>query len=125
MSSLSDPRRWARVQDLFAAALPCLPNDREALLGPACGEDVALRAEVEALLAADAQAGGFLAGTGRPLWRRGAPESEEPPERIGPYRIERELGRGGMGTVYLAARADGEFRQRVAVKSGKPIPTAG
>jgi tetratricopeptide (TPR) repeat protein len=116
LSSLSDPRRWARVQDLFAAALPYPPDEREALLGPACEGDAALRAEVDALLAADAQAGRFLEGTGRPLWRREAAESEEPPERIGPYRIERELGRGGMGTVYLAARADGEFRQRVAVK---------
>ncbi len=35
---------------------------------------------------------------------------------IGAYRLEKEIGRGGMGTVYIAERADGFFRQRVAVK---------
>ena len=46
----------------------------------------------------------------------GAPAPPSPPSRIGPYRIVEEIGRGGMGTVYLAERADGQFEQRVAVK---------
>src|SRR4051812_11300918 len=43
---------------------------------------------------------------------------------VGPYRIEREIGRGGMGTVYEAWRADGEFQHRVAIKLRRPPPNA-
>jgi serine/threonine protein kinase/Tfp pilus assembly protein PilF len=66
--------------------------------------------------------GGALRG---PLARELSAESEarfvlHPGTRIGPYAVEREIGRGGMGAVYLAARADGQFQQRVALKVLRP-----
>src|SRR5207237_1844198 len=60
-------------------------------------------AEVSALLAAEDPTGRFL-------------EPDRPPDRIGAYRIIREIGRGGMGTVYEGLRADAQFDQRVAIK---------
>ncbi|MEM6288985.1 MAG: serine/threonine-protein kinase, partial [Bacteroidota bacterium] len=75
------------------------------------------RAEVEALLAADAAASGLDA----PAADRAAGLVEDAPEdrageRVGPWVIEREIGRGGMGAVYLVARADGAFKQTAALK---------
>ena len=88
-----------------------------------CGEDPALRADVETLLAVYKDADGFLE---EPMIRRedGAPQeaSRDPFEgrKIGAYQVVRLLGRGGMGSVYLALRADDEFNQRVALKVLRP-----
>ena len=88
--------------------------------------DQAIRAEVEALLAADMNSGEFIetpaySETG---WFGDAvtvPLSEAEQEklnetRLGPYKVIREIGFGGMGTVYLAARDDDEFEKEVAIK---------
>ena len=76
-----------------------------------------LRAEVTALLECDARTDHSLTmavgGCAEELVRRA---DETPPERCGPYRLERLLGRGGMGVVYLAERSDGEVEQQVAIK---------
>lgn len=82
------------------------PQSRHAALLAAL--DPALRAEVESLLTADRAAGVFLQTS------QGAVLA--PGERLGTYRILREVGSGGMGVVYLAERSDGEFRRHVAVK---------
>src|SRR5690606_16574999 len=75
--------------------------------------------EVMSLLAADDEADDFFEGLSdkfvSPLVAR-MDREVAPPERIGPYRILREVGRGGMSTVYLAERADGQFQQQVALK---------
>jgi eukaryotic-like serine/threonine-protein kinase len=107
--------RWQRLEALFHAALPLPPDERAALLDRECREDPALRVEVEGLLAAHERAGGFIES---PAVTLAGMEREEPVvgRRIGAYRVVRELGRGGMGAVYLAERADGGFSQRVAIK---------
>jgi serine/threonine protein kinase len=122
-------RRWHEIDALFQQALD-LPSDaRAAYLDAACGGDRELRAAVERLLQADANSGDFLevpveAASGLP-WDEifESPVDIEAPaepdrrgERVGPYRLLRQLGRGGMATVYLAERADGQWEQQVAVK---------
>lgn len=119
--SLPDPHRWAQVQDVFASALHLARPARTTFLDQACASDPTLRSEVEALLAADEEAGDFLAATvGGGTILAEPPDPDRMGERIGPYRIERELGRGGMSTVYLAVRDDDEYRQSVALKLLRP-----
>ena len=108
------PDRRALIEDIFDEALDIPPERRAAWLESRCRGDASLRHEVELLLAAhetdsplDGPAAAHLA-TLIPDPMRG--------RRIGPYRVLRELGRGGMGVVYLAERDDGQFRRRVAVK---------
>src|SRR5262245_6153698 len=104
--------RWQRINDLLESALDRHPSERGPMLDQACAGDAALRREIEALLAADEQAGDFLE---RPAIAATAPlpsDGTDDPligRRIGAYRIVRQLGLGGMGAVYLAERADGQF----------------
>ncbi len=112
-----NPERWEQIKDLLEAVLERPPAQRAAFLDEACAGDDALRAEVASLLAAheDAAAADALDS---PFLK---PEASRPEgRRVGPYRLVRELGRGGMGTVHLAARADGQFEQQVALKLVHP-----
>lgn len=123
----NQPGRWKRLEDIFQAVLDLPPGERTSYLLEHCADDEALRTEVEKLLAQYQEAGSFLDApalqnsgllstlrdhldtleqAGEPLVGR----------RAGPYRIEAEIGRGGMGTVYRAVRDDGAFDQRVALK---------
>jgi serine/threonine protein kinase/Tol biopolymer transport system component/tetratricopeptide (TPR) repeat protein len=112
--------RWKEVKAVFAAALERLDGERAAYLDEACASDVELRREVESLLASHQQAGEFIEAPALSTESivEAADEAEDPEigRRIGAYRIEREIGRGGMGAVYLAVRADEEFERRVAIK---------
>ena len=107
--------RWQRLEALFHEARSLPPDARTALLDRECHGHPELRAEVERLLAAHERSGRFIEA---PVLTLSGQDREEPVEgrRIGPYRVVRELGRGGMGAVYLAERADGGFSQRVAIK---------
>ena len=106
-----DARLLHRTEAIFHAVLGAAESEREAVLEESCAGDTLLMAELRSLLAAceaeellgaaRAGASGVAAVGGR--W-------------VGPYRIERLLGRGGMGAVYLAQRADGHFEQQVAIK---------
>ncbi|HEY9442190.1 MAG TPA: serine/threonine-protein kinase [Gemmatimonadales bacterium] len=108
--------RFQRCEELFHAALALEGAAREAFLEEACATDRGLRAEVERLLSAHARAGDFIGSPAVAPPATWAGAEEWAGRRIGPYSIVRELGRGGMGAVYLAERADGQYQHRVALK---------
>jgi eukaryotic-like serine/threonine-protein kinase len=110
-----DPGRWRQLQDLFAAARTHAPAERERLLREEESRDPALVDQVRALLAAD-ESGGVLDSLSPHIASVAQLVEAEAPVRVGAYRIVSELGRGGMGAVYLADRVDGDFQQRVAIK---------
>lgn len=114
---MSDPDRWRTVDRIFAQALELPPAERVAFLDTACDGDEGLRREVERLLAADARNATFLERPAGEMlgWRPPAGEEEEG-GRLGPYRLLRRIGGGGMGMVYLACRDDAEYQREVAVK---------
>ena len=106
--------RFERIEALFHEALPLAGAARAALFETACADDPTLRSEVERLLDAHDRAGGFIQVPAATLG--GAAEGSVAGTRVGAFRVVRELGRGGMGAVYLAERADGGFAQTVAIK---------
>jgi len=108
-----DPDRWSRVNELVGEALEHPPDGREAFLDEAC-DDVEIRREVASLLAQDPEDVSALERPPYPLLD--AAPGVAAGERIGAYRVLGELGRGGMGVVYLAERADEEYERRVAIK---------
>src|SRR5262249_5904450 len=106
------------LKSIFVHALAIAsPADREAYLDQACAGNAALRAEVEALLEASADAGQFL----EPPYRRSVATVDEPPLTespgtvIGPYKLIQELGEGGMGSVWMAQQTE-PVKRLVAVK---------
>lgn len=107
---------WTEVEAIFEAVADLDDASRAALLDARCGNRPDLRAEVESLLAADAQAEGFIepaqATAADPLLHSAPGVGSV----IGPFRLIEAIGAGGMGTVYRAERADGGFTQQVAVK---------
>ena len=116
-----DPGRWSRIKEIFHFALTCVPEQRAAFVRDACGEDVALRNEVESLLAAHAAAGSFAERAAiDELFPVEAPISYPvgpalaPGDELGRYRILKPLDAGGMGEVYKAL--DTGLHREVAIK---------
>ncbi|MEO8192863.1 MAG: serine/threonine-protein kinase [Gemmatimonadales bacterium] len=115
-----DPEeRWKNADSILDAALDLPPDQRAAFIAGKCGDDNDLRAHLDSLLRVakgegflDSPAGVFAAGL---VVAEGSRE-DVPDITAGPYRLIRELARGGMGSVYLAERADGQFEQKVALK---------
>jgi hypothetical protein len=118
------PEEWRKIDEVLQSALDLPETERRAFLDRAYLERPGIRADVESLLAAHADAGGFI---------ESIVSAEARPEvlssanligrRIGPYKLVAELGHGGMGTVYRAERDDQQFSQSVAIKliaSGAP-----
>ncbi len=112
------PEHWRHVKELFYSALEQAPDERAAFLAEACSEDKTLRAEVESLLASHDEDGSLEGLPGAALAAQFVAENEGSWEgrRIGPYKIIRQIGHGGMGAVFLAARADDQYQKRVALK---------
>ena len=128
------PERWREIEELFQAAIELPPAERARYLADRCNGDEDLKAEVENLLASDDSAADFIEV---PIWTdsrflntsakkelsssidrdfNAADRDNFLGKQVGVYELTREIGRGGMGAVYLAERADGEFQQRVAIK---------
>src|SRR5215813_3607673 len=108
------PDRWQQVKAIFQSAIDTEPSRREEFLAQACGNDDPLRAEVKRMLAADYRNPDFLESSPVDLNNIAISDSRCG-QQIGPYCILEEIGRGGMGAVYLAERTD-EFKQSVAIK---------
>lgn len=113
------PPDLRQIDELFQAALAVPRDGREAILSAATVDDD-IRTHVRAMLAAHDVASGYFRDLQADLPSVHALDGEPMPARIGPYQPTRILGRGGMGTVYLAVRADGQFDQQVAVKLLRP-----
>jgi serine/threonine protein kinase/tetratricopeptide (TPR) repeat protein len=111
---VSRPLNWERIQQIFDEASQLPLERRKDWVADACQGDRTLYLQVESLLLALDQEGGFLEEQiGSYVARVTAANT---PEQIGAYRILSEIGRGGMGAVYLAERADGQYQRRVAIK---------
>src|SRR5690349_16525412 len=109
------PQRWQQIKTVLCNALELQADERQAYLAAACGPDTDLRREVESLIQAgsdnvDAFADNLRTALGRSFW------SDPIGHRLGAYKITSEIGRGGMGNVYLAERADDQFEKHVAIK---------
>ena len=118
------PERWQHIEEIFHEALELEADERSKFISEKTGKDTELRSEVEKLLSQFDEASSFIE---QPLYDSAKnnvlsallDDVDEDPmvgTVLGNYRIEREVGRGGMGAVYEAYRADGEFRLRVALK---------
>ncbi|MBK8149296.1 MAG: serine/threonine protein kinase [Acidobacteria bacterium] len=112
---MTDKHSHENIKELFSEALELSPDERAGFLDELCGDAPELRREIESLLAAFEKSEDFIE---KPAARiEGVlPHGNSLEKVVGNYRIIREIGQGGMGAVYLAARDDGEFEKNVAVK---------
>src|SRR5687768_4309240 len=130
-----DLQKWQKIEEIFQAALDLPFEERDEFIREKCGADDELRREVEKFIARFEEEETFLES---PVWTDsrflqskvkreiidslkddfpGEKQSESLlGQQIGVYKLIGELGQGGMGMVFLGKRADGEFRQKVAVK---------
>ncbi len=125
--------RWQRVKELLDETLDLSAAARRAFLEESCDGDQLLVRQVESLIEEEERAGDFLetpifalggdggnggdgAGHDNANAERNDAAGDDAVRRIGPYRLIRRLGKGGMGTVYLARRDDDEYQSEVAIK---------
>ncbi len=117
-----DPERWRTIDPILDTALELPPDQRARFLDEACADDPTLRREIENLIASCEQAGDLFERPPLLVAREMLASSSDdwqavlPDTVIGHWRIIREIGRGGMGAVFLAERADGAFEKHAALK---------
>ncbi|MGA8143628.1 MAG: serine/threonine-protein kinase [Candidatus Acidiferrales bacterium] len=111
MKDQEKPEQWENIKELFAAALECQPELRSAFLQDACGTNESLRAELESLLSSYEKSSGLS----QHPWPAQSSEATTPLQTIGSYHLEKLLGEGGMGQVWLAEQSS-PVRRRVALK---------
>lgn len=118
----ADRARWLRLSRLFDRAIDLDAAGRDALFDAECADDPTLRAQLQRMLEADAADSAFDGGARQAIARHddadrddGDGDGHEATQRLGIWRIEHELGRGGMGTVHAAHRDD-DTAQRAAIK---------
>lgn len=113
---------WRKIKDIFEQAEALQPHERLAFAEKACDGDLQLFQELRMMLDADESAMGFI---DEGVVEKADAESEtsgdwilanEENRIIGPYQVERLLGSGGMGNVYLAHRRDASYDRKVAIK---------
>src|SRR5215471_4995010 len=107
---------WTRLEKLFYEALELEPAQRFAFLDQQCGDDLALRREVESLLDSSDKSLDFLHERIQETAKDLASDAQPADRQVGAYRLVKVLGEGGMGKVYLATRADELYSQEVAIK---------
>ena len=108
--------RWERVQSVFLSVADLPAGEQARMLDAECGEDGALRAEVQSLLGSDRKSAENISSA---ITREAASLFVSPDmagSRLGTWRVVKEIGRGGMGVVYLAVRDDDQFRKQAAIK---------
>jgi serine/threonine protein kinase len=110
------PERWQRVKDAVADALEQAPAERARFLATACGDDPELLREAASMLQHSSDETWIEGAVDDLSWTNQDAAHSRIGQRVGQYRILREIGRGGMGAVYLAERADEQFRKEVAIK---------
>ena len=115
-----EAERWKIVDDLLQAALQLAPERRDEFLSQACSGDSALVEEIQSLLTSYRRAEGFLDAPAVEVAARSIAKEASAATLVGQtvaqYRIVRNLGYGGMGSVWLAERNDGRFERQVAIK---------
>jgi len=113
------PEQWQQVKELFHDAAVLAPEARNAFLQRQCGNDASMLGELQLLLKAHDEAEQFIEQPALVSASEILSTSEKDSwtnRRVGHYRVLREIGRGGMGLVLLAIRADDQFKKRVAIK---------
>lgn len=112
-------QRWLRVRELFESVCDLDAAQRRSYLAEACNGDGDLAAEVESIFQSSEQSPDFFEAPAAEAFPELLRQREAAPangHRIGPYQVKELIARGGMGAVYLAARADGEYDNVVAIK---------
>jgi hypothetical protein len=114
-----NPEQWQLIRRIFHEAVELPRGERGVFVSRAAAGDELLRIEVESLLASHDSAASFIESPGDQVTTialNHVAADQMIGRRIGAYKIVREIGRGGMGAVYLGARADDEFSKRAAIK---------
>src|SRR5262245_11528286 len=113
------PERWPQIKQIFLKALEYEPDQRALYLAKACAGDSALLLEIESLLSSPEKSQKFLeilVFEDETAWLSDHSADTIEGTRISAYQILHQIGDGGMGTVYLAARSDDQYEQKVAIK---------
>src|SRR6476469_10791480 len=113
------PERWQEVKGLLQSVLEQPSGEQTAFLNQAAGDDDPLRLEVESLLEFQEGNENFIETSALEITARsvGAEAQDEMAgAQIGPFQVEREIGRGGMGAAYLAQQNDNQYQRQGAIK---------